>query len=78
MEDRKQWLARSEKGCRVDPASRHVHAAPDNAYAVVSYEITSEPLTELPENKLPPDLAAQIDRLYHLVQSSSRATPSSS
>lgn len=63
---------KKRKGMPRRPGNRHVHAAPDNAYAVVSYEITSEPLTELPENKLPPDLAAQIDRLYHHVQTHPR------
>jgi tetratricopeptide (TPR) repeat protein len=54
------------------PDRMRAHAAPKNATAVVSYEITWEPLTNLPENKLPPALAAQVDRLYFLVQSHPR------
>jgi tetratricopeptide (TPR) repeat protein len=54
------------------PGGTRVQPAPDNADAVVSYEITWEPLTNLPENKLPPKLAAQVDRLYHHLQSHPR------
>jgi tetratricopeptide (TPR) repeat protein len=63
---------KKRKGMPRRPASRRAHAAQDNAIAVVSYEITWEPLTELPENKLPPEVAAQIDRLYHHLQSHPR------
>ena len=74
-EEGQQWLARarSETGRQRRPSSgareRQVRAT---RYAVVSYEITSEPLTDLPENKLPPDLAAHVERLYQLTHSSPR------
>jgi tetratricopeptide (TPR) repeat protein len=49
--------------------SRRAHTAGGSAYEFISYEVTTEPLYELPENKLPPELAAEIERLYQLVNS---------
>ena len=63
---------KKRKGMPRQPRSRRARAASANACAVVSYEITSEPLSELPENKLPPYLAAAIERLYYHVQSHPR------
>jgi len=63
---------KKRKGVPRRLGSGRAHAAPDNAIAVLSYEITWDPLTELPENKLPPDLAAQVDRLYLQVQTQPR------
>jgi hypothetical protein len=54
------------------PGRRRAHDAPDRAIAVVSYEITWEALTDLPENRLPPDLAADVDRLYFHLQTHPR------
>jgi tetratricopeptide (TPR) repeat protein len=64
--------SRKRKTTRRRHSSRRARATSDGTYAIISYEITSEPLTDLPENQLPPDLAAHIDRLYHLTNSSPR------
>ena len=64
--------SKKRKGMPRRSGNRHARATSDNTYAVVSYEVTSEPLHEVPENKLPPELAGQIDRLYYLVHSSPR------
>jgi tetratricopeptide (TPR) repeat protein len=54
------------------PASGRTRAIADDAVALVSYEITWGPVTEIPENKLPPDLAAEIERVFFQLKSHPR------
>lgn len=64
--------SKKRKGTQRRPKSRRSRVTSDNTYAIVSYEITSEPLTDLPENRLSPELADHVERLYHLTNSSPR------
>ena len=64
--------SKKRNGTRNRPRGGGARMASGPGYAVRSYEVTSEPITDLPENKLPPDLAAEIDRLYHFTQTNPR------
>jgi hypothetical protein len=64
--------SKKRKGMPRRPRRRRSTAACDRIIIITSCEITPEPLTELPENQLAPDLAAHVARLHHLTRSSPR------
>src|SRR5437667_6894279 len=47
------------------PASRPRSSAPDRALGVTSYDITWDPLHNLPHNVLPPEVDSQAERLHN-------------
>ncbi|HZW30528.1 MAG TPA: hypothetical protein VFF52_07435 [Isosphaeraceae bacterium] len=49
--------------------SRRRSAAADRVVRLISYQITSEPLEDIPPNVLPPEVEEQAERLYHLTTS---------
>lgn len=61
------------KGMPRRPENSPANSRPaESAVALVSYEVTWERLTDIPENRLPLDLLAEINRLYRLIHSRPR------
>lgn len=63
MASTKRTHKRSQHG------SRRASAGTADGFVLAGYEVTTEPLPNLPENKLPAEIASEVDRLYQLVRS---------